>query len=240
MRRVALLALLASIGSGVAFAQASARADGGRQPLVGERGGHVRVVQEQPDAGADHHRHLPRRARRQRSPGRRLGRHQSQCGLQAHRRVPHRQPARHRGHRLLHSHALHVEQRQLHGPAGVDRPVAAVLRRHDATRKTSRRFPTGRSTAAVRRPRCRTTSAAASSTRHGRCRRRTDGASISSAGSASCSCASRTRSPRAVRTTRPIPPTSGIPPTPSTRAIASTACRSAGARRTTRALGSAA
>ena len=58
--------------------------------------------------------------------------------------------------------------------------------------------------------------------------------------SASCSCASRTRSPPAAPTTRPTPATSGTPPTRSTRATASTACRSARARRTTRARGSAA
>ena len=140
------------------------RADGQRQSLVGERGGAVRLVQEQPDAGPDHHRQLCGRARRQRAAGRRLGGHQSQCRLQGHGRLPHRQPPR------SSSSAASTFPRAPRRAASARpaSPVRSTCCCRSSTsrsiRRTSPRSRSGPSIAAARRPRCRTTSAAASST----------------------------------------------------------------------------
>ena len=137
--------------------------------------------------------------------------------------------------------AQHVEQRELHRPAGLDRPVPAVLRRHDTTSENVTEISYW--------PDYRGSAQATLSNNLG-------GGELNATWSMPPQDAMARRPPRrlplpaAARVVhdhhqQPVQPaqsrsTSGTPPTRSTRATASTACRSARARRTTRARGSAA
>ena len=173
MRRAAAVALLASIATGAALAQDAPWPAGGDSRWSLSAEALFAWFKSSPTPVPIITDNYADCARRQRAARRRLGRHQSQCRLQAARApTAYRQPHRCRAHRLLHSDAHHVEQRELHRPAGFHRPVPAVLRRHAQRGKRHRDFPPAAPIAAVRRRRCPTISAAASSTVPGRCRAR--------------------------------------------------------------------